>query len=696
MRRLFCGLLLMLAAMPAAGDILNVPGDFPTIQAAMDAAQDGDEIVLAPGVYSDPAISIAPFGLSVITIRSADPADPATVAATILFDPEDDPLIDASIEQPGSLTLDGLTLRRLAARADQPSILVVDGDVTIRRCILDGGTGPASGSGPAFQAFEGNSDGTGQMTVRFEDTEFVGQVGLVVIRAPKIIFDGVTTINGTGSEGFELNNSDPLGGFEIRNAWITAPMSIGKTMGPPVVFVDTVFADANGEVLNIRGSADMTRMLFLRVGRNDNSSTPPITIRNDLTANDLSIVDSGNDNTAFLMNITGNTVVDGMDLDGNKALFVVFHAAPNGGPVDRVAADIQNLIATDNTAANGIVEWYGNGVVRNSTFRRNRGQVIGLFSRNATDRFLRDVEILIENCVFEHNNIAELGDGSSPIGSIGQRLLSGQIRVFNSEIRGNRSSSAGAIGLVEVLDNGKTSVVLDQCLIVGNTGSIAPVHLGRTTYRNSVIIDNATPDGSTRLGLGDAELINTIVSDRFPDAPAVDTNPFAFEPMPAVLSVTASLVGPTNFGQGSSSLNPLFVRNPSDGGDGWGDDPDTPDIDESLNDDFGDLRLSPGSPAIDAGTNDFYTPGDVDLDGNPRLADDPGIPGVNVDIGAYEFQGTTCLPDVNQDGMATPADFTAWITAFNDTSPLADQNRDGAVSPADFSQWILNYNTGCP
>lgn len=61
--------------------------------------------------------------------------------------------------------------------------------------------------------------------------------------------------------------------------------------------------------------------------------------------------------------------------------------------------------------------------------------------------------------------------------------------------------------------------------------------------------------------------------------------------------------------------------------------------------------------------------GDADLDGNPRLADDPGIPGVFVDLGAYEFQGVTCLPDVNQ---------------------------HVAVTPADANAWILNFHTGCP
>lgn len=157
----------------------------------------------------------------------------------------------------------------------------------------------------------------------------------------------------------------------------------------------------------------------------------------------------------------------------------------------------------------------------------------------------------------------------------------------------------------------------------------------------------------------------------------------------------ATNIGASPVPGGTTFLDPLFTRNPSDGGDGWGDDPATPDIDESLNDDFGDLRLRPGSPAIDAGTNGFFMPGDLDLDGNPRLADDPGIPGNNVDIGAYEFQGTTCLADVNQDGDLNPNDFNAWILAFNSLSPLADQNRNGDLTPNDFNAWILNFNAGC-
>jgi multidrug resistance efflux pump len=54
------------------------------------------------------------------------------------------------------------------------------------------------------------------------------------------------------------------------------------------------------------------------------------------------------------------------------------------------------------------------------------------------------------------------------------------------------------------------------------------------------------------------------------------------------------------------------------------------------------------------------------------------------------------LADTNGDGLVTPADFNAWILAFNTQAPACDQNGDGLCTPADFNAWILNYNAGCP
>ncbi len=117
----------------------------------------------------------------------------------------------------------------------------------------------------------------------------------------------------------------------------------------------------------------------------------------------------------------------------------------------------------------------------------------------------------------------------------------------------------------------------------------------------------------------------------------------------------------------------------------------------------GNVRLSAGSPCIDAG----YVFGSIetedDIYGQRRRAhNDPGMPNVGygqggyLDIGAVEFQGTSCFADTNFDGNLTPADFSAWVGAYNRGDFIADQNRDGVLTPSDFSAWVSNYNTGCP
>jgi len=59
-----------------------------------------------------------------------------------------------------------------------------------------------------------------------------------------------------------------------------------------------------------------------------------------------------------------------------------------------------------------------------------------------------------------------------------------------------------------------------------------------------------------------------------------------------------------------------------------------------------------------------------------------------------------CPADVNGDGAATPADFTAWLGCFNDpkSAPFcdrADVNGSGTTDPADFTAWLAAFNAGC-
>jgi hypothetical protein len=56
----------------AGGQVWHVPGDYPTIQAAVDSANEGDTILVAPGVYSE-HVAVSKSGL---TLRGAGPVSP--------------------------------------------------------------------------------------------------------------------------------------------------------------------------------------------------------------------------------------------------------------------------------------------------------------------------------------------------------------------------------------------------------------------------------------------------------------------------------------------------------------------------------------------------------------------------------------------------------------------------------------------
>ncbi len=110
-------------------------------------------------------------------------------------------------------------------------------------------------------------------------------------------------------------------------------------------------------------------------------------------------------------------------------------------------------------------------------------------------------------------------------------------------------------------------------------------------------------------------------------------------------------------GTGNIGADPLFV------------DPDN-----------GDYRLQPGSPCIDAGDNTAVPQGVLrDLDGNPRFVADAcaGDNGATVDMGAYEFQGTSC------DLSDTLALLVAWGSCKDCGNCPSDHDGDCSVGVFD-------------
>jgi parallel beta-helix repeat protein len=139
MNRIIAALASCLLASTALSATLEVPGDYATIQGAIDAAVDGDVINIASGEYAVSG-TVADLQGKAITLRGASgPADDPTIlrntnstAATVVI----------SESEGGEATLEHLTIRR-----GNPGILCESSSPTIRNCTIEQCEGRYRGGG---------------------------------------------------------------------------------------------------------------------------------------------------------------------------------------------------------------------------------------------------------------------------------------------------------------------------------------------------------------------------------------------------------------------------------------------------------------------------------------------------------------------------------------------------------------------
>ena len=125
---------LLLAADAAAG-IINVPGDQPTIQAGIDAAADGDEVVVADGVYTGPGNREVQTGTKLIIIRSAGGPDVCVI---------DCEGVGRAFVISGGAQLEGFTIRN--GQAVHGGGMLIGGNATIVACVFAANTADAGGA----------------------------------------------------------------------------------------------------------------------------------------------------------------------------------------------------------------------------------------------------------------------------------------------------------------------------------------------------------------------------------------------------------------------------------------------------------------------------------------------------------------------------------------------------------------------
>jgi len=104
--------------------------------------------------------------------------------------------------------------------------------------------------------------------------------------------------------------------------------------------------------------------------------------------------------------------------------------------------------------------------------------------------------------------------------------------------------------------------------------------------------------------------------------------------------------------------NPVFVREPNDGGDGWG---------FGGNDDYGDVHLDSNSPCINAGDPfGWIAPGSLDIDGEPRVM------WLVVDMGADEYLTKMLI-------VTRPESGEVWVAGSSHEILWDSQVYDGTV-----------------
>jgi len=163
-------------------------GEFATVQAAIDAAAAGDEIIVQPGLYRE---SIRFNGIDIV-VRGTAPTDPAAVAATILEAATTGSVVMFWGNETSSCVLAGFTIRgahppRYRPRRQPAGIDGRDGRPTIEHNVITSNTGYGvyRSHGPIRRNTVANNRGTGLAMCNgtIQSNTVVGNMGTFYVLA---------------------------------------------------------------------------------------------------------------------------------------------------------------------------------------------------------------------------------------------------------------------------------------------------------------------------------------------------------------------------------------------------------------------------------------------------------------------------------------------------------------------------------
>ncbi|MHC4088347.1 MAG: choice-of-anchor Q domain-containing protein [Planctomycetota bacterium] len=362
----------------------------------------------------------------------------------------------------------------------------------------------------------------------------------------------------------------------------------------------------------------------------------------------------------------------------------------------------------EDDAGGGIYNDSGSPTISNCTFAGNTAFVFGGGMYN------RDGSPTLINCTFIRNGVVEHGWEGMPNDGGGISSSGGSPKLINCKFVGNMSISSGggmcnyggsptltncsfignlaSYGLGGGMYSSQSTATLDNCIFSGNSagdhGGGMYNYSGSSTFTNCTFSANsAARSGGIGGGIynySSSPIFSNCIFRGNSDSNGVDESAQIYGGSPVVNYSSVQGWSGSLGGTGNTGADPMFVREPNDGGDGWCDDLFTSDVDEGANDDFGDVHLLPGSPCIETGDPNFIAgPNDVDIDGHPRIIDGDCNDTDVVDMGAFEFN-YAYMGDFDYNCSVDFVDFSIFGLAW--TSQPGDFNWDFACNisiPAD-------------
>ena len=142
---LFLAIFFAIGFTPAPADIIQIPGDYPTIQEGIDAANEGDTLLVQPGEYVE---NIDYIGKNIVVASLyLTTGNPEFITSTIIDGDSSGSVVTFEGGEDTTAVITGFTIRNGYAE-EGAGIYCANSSPTIRRNIIcDNSTHP--GSGPA-------------------------------------------------------------------------------------------------------------------------------------------------------------------------------------------------------------------------------------------------------------------------------------------------------------------------------------------------------------------------------------------------------------------------------------------------------------------------------------------------------------------------------------------------------------------